>query len=275
MATFETIASGLYFPEGPRWHAGTLWFSDMHGQVVNRVDEEGSISTVAEVPGHPSGLGFLPDGTPLVVSMHDRRVMRIVDGRTETHADLSGLATWDCNDMFVDAQGRAYVGNFGGPEPPPAPAVPTVIVLVTPEGEARAVADNLAFPNGIAANAAGDTLIVAESRSLPSSRLTTFSIAGDGSLSDRRTLIEFGEHELADGLAVDSADGIWVAMPFANRIARVTAAGELDREVEVESPYAVAVGGVDGRDLFVCTAPAWEPDEARRLRGGKVLRTTI
>jgi hypothetical protein len=43
----------------------------------------------------------------------------------------------------------------------------------------------------------------------------------------------------------------------------------------VDNAYAVAIGGPDGRDLFVCTAPSWVPDEAARLRGGAVLRMRI
>lgn len=274
MPTFETIAEGLCFPEGPRWHEGALWFSDMHGHTVNRLARDGTVTAVAEVSQCPSGLGFLPDGTPLVVSMHDRRVLRIADGATELHADLSQLAPHDCNDMVVDAHGRAYVGNFGGPEPPPAPAVPTVIVMVMPGGQSRVVADHLLFPNGMAITADGRSLIVAESRSVPS-RLTTFTIGDDGSLSDRRVLIEFGEHDLADGVCLDDEGLIWVAMPFADRITRVTPRGEVDRDIEIDRPYAVATGGVDGRELFVCTAPAWEPDAAVALRGGKILRATL
>ena len=113
MNQIETLASGLCFGEGPRWHNGTLWFSDMHDLAVKTVDLDGRVERKVEVPGQPSGLGWLPDGTLLVVSMTDRRVLRFEYDRLVVHAELGDIATFHCNDMVVDADGRAYVGNFG------------------------------------------------------------------------------------------------------------------------------------------------------------------
>jgi sugar lactone lactonase YvrE len=272
--TFETLASGLTFPEAPRWHDGALWFSDMHAYSVLRLDPDGTLATMAEVPGCPSGLGFLPDGRMLVVSMHDRRVLRLDPDGLHEHADLSELAPWHCNDMTVDAHGRAYVGNFGDDSAPPAPPAPTVLIAVEPGGQARAVADELMFPNGIAVTDGGQTLIVAETRSAPG-RLSAFRILPDGGLADRRVLTEFGAGELPDGIAVDAAGGIWVAMPFSGQVVRVGPDGAITDRVAIDNAYAVAVGGPDGRDLFVCTAPSWVPEEAARLREGAVLRMRI
>jgi len=265
----KTLAEGLTFPEGPRWHDGALWLSDMHAHRVLRLEADGTATTVAEVPECPSGLGFLPDGTPLVVSMHDRRLLRLEPGGPVEHADLSGLANWHCNDIWVDSGGRAFVGNFGDGSAPPDPPKPTALIAVEPDGAARIVAEDLWFPNGIAVSPDRSTLLVAESRSLPS-RLTRFDVGPDGDLSNRRVLVEFEPGELADGIALDAELGVWVAMPFGNELVRVTAEGEIERRVPIESPYAVALGGPDGRDLFVCSAPAWEPDEAIRLRAGTV-----
>jgi sugar lactone lactonase YvrE len=270
--TFETVAGGLTFPEAPRWHDGALWLSDMHAHTVLRVEPTGTLTAVAEVPGCPSGLGFLPDGRMLVVSMHDRRLMRLDPDGLREHADLSGLAPWHCNDMAVDANGRAYVGNFGDDSAPPAPPAPTVLIAVEPDGQARVVADELMFPNGIAVS--DGTLVVAETRSVPG-RLSAFRILPDGGLADRRVLAEFGAGELPDGIVLDAAGGIWVAMPFSGEVVRVGPGGAVTERVKVESAYAVALGGPDGRDLFVCTAPSWVPDEAARLRGGAVLRTRV
>jgi sugar lactone lactonase YvrE len=272
--TFETLATGLTFPEAPRWHDGALWFSDMHSHAVLRLDPAGAMTTMAEVPGCPSGLGFLPDGRMLVVSMHDRRVLRLDPDGLREHADLSALAPWHCNDMAVGPDGFAYVGNFGDDSAPPAPPKPTVLIAVAPDGQARVVADQLMFPNGIIVVDGGQTLIVAETRSVPG-RLTAFRILPDGSLTGRRVLTEFGGGELPDGIAVDADGGIWVAMPFSGQVVRVSTDGAVTRRLDVESPYAVAVGGPDGGDLFVCTAPSWIPEEATRLRGGSVRRTRI
>jgi sugar lactone lactonase YvrE len=266
----ETLAEGLTFPEGVRWHDGALWFSDMHAHTVQRLELGGAPEVIASVPECPSGLGFLPDGTPLVVSMHDRRLLRLDPDGPHEHADLSALAPWHTNDMHVDRHGRAYVGNFGDGSAPPDPPRPTPLLLVEPDGEARVVAEDLWFPNGIALTPDGGTLIVAETRSVPG-KLTAFTVAADGSLSDRRTLTSF-EGGFPDGIAVDAEGGIWVAFPFGNELVRVAPGGEVDRRVPFPSPYAVALGGPGGRDLFVATAPSWVPDEAKKLRAGSIHR---
>jgi sugar lactone lactonase YvrE len=269
----ETLAEGLTFPEGVRWHDGALWFSDMHAHTVQRLEPGGALEVVAEIPECPSGLGFLPDGRPLVVSMHDRRLLRLDEDGPHEHADLSALAPWHINDMYVDRHGRAYVGNFGDGSAPPAPPSPTVLLLVEPDGEARVVAEDLWFPNGIALSADGGTLIVAETRSVPG-KLTAFTVAADGSLSGRRTLASF-EGGFPDGIAIDAEDGVWIAFPFGDELVRVTADGEIDQRLPFPSPYAVALGGPGGRDLFVATAPSWIPEEAEKLRGGQVHRLAV
>jgi sugar lactone lactonase YvrE len=266
----ETLVEGLTFPEGVRWHDGALWFSDMHAHTVQRLELGGAPEVIAAVLECPSGLGFLPDGTPLVVSMHDRRLLALGPDGPREHADLSALAPWHTNDMHVDRHGRAYVGNFGDDSAPPHPPSPTVLLLVEPTGEARVVAEDLWFPNGIAISPDGGTLVVAETRSVPG-KLTAFSVAADGSLSERRTLVEF-EGGFPDGIAIDAEGGVWVAMPFGEELVRVTAAGEIDRRIPFPSPYAVALGGPGGRDLFVATAPSWVPEEAKELQAGSIHR---
>lgn len=266
----EVLMEGLAFPEGVRWHDGALWFSDMHGHVVIRLDPDGDAETVAAVPECPSGLGFLPDGRLLVVSMHDRRLLRHEDDGLQLHADLSGLAEWHCNDMCVDSRGRAYVGNFGDASAPPEPPHPTVLIMVDPDGAARVVAEDLWFPNGIAVSPDGGTLVVAETRSVPG-KLTAFDVAADGGLSNRRTLASF-EGGFPDGLAMDAEGAVWVAFPFGDELVRVTPDGEVDQRLPFPSPYAVALGGRSGRELFVCTAPSWVPEDAERERAGSVHR---
>ncbi len=273
-ATAETLVDGLTFPEGVRWRDGALWFSDMHGHVVMRLGSDGQLSKVADVPECPSGLGFLPDGRALIVSMHDRRVLRLDPDGLRQHADLHELAPWHCNDMAVASSGRAYVGNFGDASAPPEPPAPTVLICVEPTGDARIVADQLMFPNGIVVTPDGGTLIVAETRSTPG-RLTAFSVDQRGGLGDRRVMVEFRPGELPDGLALDGDLGIWVAMPFSAEVVHVSRDGEIDRRLSIENPYAVAVGGSDGSELFVCTAPMWQPEEAKRAKGGAIHRIRI
>src|SRR5262245_44698038 len=109
----KIVARDLCFGEGPRWHDGRLYLSDMHDYKVLAIDPWGRRETIVEVANQPSGLGWLPSGELLIVSMVDRKLLRFDGKRTHTHVDLTALAKFHCNDMVVDAHGRAYVGNFG------------------------------------------------------------------------------------------------------------------------------------------------------------------
>lgn len=275
-STPQTILENLSFPEGPRWHDDALWFSDIYAHKVIRLDPaDGSTAEVAQVEGGPSGLGFLPDGRLLIASGHDRAIYRReADGTLNLHADLTGLATWHVNDMFVDHLGRAYVGNYGDDSAPPTPPLPADLILVEPDGSARAVAGGMQFANGIASTADRATLVVAETRANPG-RLTTFAIAADGSLSERATLREFEPAVFPDGIAIDADDNVWVASPFSGEVIQVSRGGEELRRIPVASPYAVAVGGANGEHLYVCCSDDWEPEKALAKRTGRIMRIEL
>lgn len=246
------FADGFVFLEGPRWHRDALWVSDMWGQEVVRISEDGVRDQVCAVPNRPSGLGFLPDGTPLVVSMADRRVMRIgADGALSLHADLSALAAGDCNEMWVDRDGRAYVGNFGYDLYGGATPAKADLILVEPDGSARVAAPQLEFPNGTTLIAEGRVLVVAETWA---KRLLAFDRHADGSLSHRRVFAGLGDRS-PDGIWADAEDGIWVACYDTNEFVRVREGGQITDRVPTGRRHAVAcaLGGVDGRTLFCCT----------------------
>lgn len=268
----KRIVGGLAFPEGPRWRRGVLYFSDMHSHQVLSWSQDHGLRVLAHIPGKPSGLGFLDDETLLVASQVDRSIYRL-DLRTPNvlpvlHADVSAVAAWHVNDMLTDSQGRAYVGNYGSDAPPGEALRPADLALVETDGSVRVVARDLHFPNGMVLRKGGEELVVAETRSEPG-RLTVFDVSDDGSLSNRRVLIEF-ETEWPDGIAIDSEDGIWVASPFSNEVIRVDVDGKVADRVAVDNPYAVALGGANGRELFVCTAETWEPEKAAADRTGAI-----
>lgn len=265
------MIEGLAFPECPRWHDDALWLTDVAAGKVLRVDPmTGTAEEVCSVEGHPAGIGFLPDGRLLVAVGQTGHVLRREpDGELELHADLSGIATGMLNDMHVDAHGRAYVGNYGDDSVPPAPPLPAVLALVGADGAVSAAADGMRFANGVQLTPDGRTLVVAETRATPGC-LTAFDVAEDGSLSCRRTLAEFASGVMPDGIAMAPDASIWVASPFTAEVLHVSAAGDLLESVAVANPYAVALGA--GGEVYVCTAPTWEPGPALELRGGAVLR---
>jgi sugar lactone lactonase YvrE len=248
----RVLLEGLRFGEGPRWHEGKLWFSDMGWRRVMTVDMEGNAETIAEVPASPSGLGWLPDGRLLVVSMADRRLLRLdPEGLTEV-ADLSGIAPFHCNDMVVDRQGRAYIGHFGFHFGSGESFAPASIIMVTPDGKVSIAAEDMAFPNGTVITPDDSTLIIAESHA---SRLTAFDINPDGSLTGRRVWAELGEGVGPDGICLDAEGGIWVASPFSSEVFRVCEGGEVTHHYKTPSPaFACMLGGDDRRTLFIMTS---------------------
>ena len=268
----RVLLSGLGFAEGPRWHEDRLWFSDMGTARVMAVDLEGRAQEMAEVPQRPSGLGWLPDGSLLIVSMGDRRVLRLVGGTLEVHADLSGLVSFDCNDMVVDGRGQAYVGNAGFDlRDRPLRPRPAELVLVTPTGEASVVDDQLVFPNGAVVSPDGETLIVAETFG---QRLTAFTIGEDGSLSRRRTFASLPGHA-PDGICLDAEGAVWFADATGQACVRVREGGEVVDRVDVgRGCFACALGGEGRRTLFILTAEGYS-GPAIRSRTGAIETFTV
>ena len=260
----RVVLDGLGFAEGPRWHDGRLWFSDMGTGWVNAVDPEGRVDAIVEVPGRPSGLGWLPGGDLLVVSMGERRLLRYDGAALHPHADLGPLVSADCNDMVVDGAGRAYVGNAGFDlRDQPLQIRPAQIVLVTPDGAARVVDDEVVFPNGTVVTPDGGTLIVGETFGR---RLTAFRIEDDGSLTGRRTFAELPD-AAPDGICLDADGAVWVADANGSGCLRVAEGGDIVDRVEVDegrSCFACMLGGTDRRTLFLLTAEGFSGAAIRR-----------
>lgn len=265
----ELVVDGLAFGEGPRWRDGRLWFSDMHdGDVLALDPATGAVERICSVQASPSGLGWLPDGRLLVVSMTDRRLLRREpDGSLAEHASLADIATFHCNDMVVDGRGNAYVGNFGSDFEPGVRRQLADLAIVRPDGSAAVAARGLAFPNGSVITPDGGTLIVAETMGRC---LTAFDIEADGSLSSRRVWADLGRG-LPDGTCLDAEGAIWYADPRAGTCNRVRAGGEIIQTVETDGNcYACALGGDGRRTLYLLTARVDDPDEARAQRSGCV-----
>jgi sugar lactone lactonase YvrE len=259
----EVLATGISFGEGPRWHDGRMWFSDFYDHAVKSVGVGGDVRVEVEIDDQPSGLGWLPDGDLLIVSMLKRRVLRrsAADGTLSVHADLSGLATWHCNDMTVDAAGRAYVGNFGfdfeaamaerGLEGVLADCPTARLALIDPDGAVRVAAEDLKFPNGTMITPDGRTLIIGETFA---GHMTAFDIAADGSLSNRRVWAAIFPR-VPDGACLDADGSVWISNPAAPECVRVAEGGEVREVIETGLPcYACMLGGEDGRTLFMFTS---------------------
>lgn len=240
MGTTQLLVDGFTYGEGPRWHDGVLWFTDGPAGAVNVV-QDGTIRTVAEA-AKPSGLGWLDDGTLVVSSLGEAAVSFVRDGEVTRH-DLGDFA-FTTNDMVV-RDDRAYVDlySFGDG------GMDGAIGLVTPDGAARVVADDLAMPNGMVITSDGSTLLASET---DGERITAFTIAANGDLVDRRVWACLpGRHP--DGLTLDAEGALWVGCYDTGEFVRVREGGEVAHVITVASGWAVApaLGGPEGRTLFL------------------------
>jgi sugar lactone lactonase YvrE len=241
-STATVAVEGLYFGEAPRWHKKRLWYSDFFAHTICSMGRDGSVRIeVQHAPNvRSSGLGWLPDGRLLFVSMIDRRVVRREhDGSLATHANLWHLATFHCNDMVVDRHGRAYVGNFGfdldtftdeqaAGRTDGVPFTLAALALVHANGRVESAATDLAFPNGMVITPDGGTLIVAESFA---AKLTAFDIMPGGSLRNRRVWAEL-PGVAPDGICLDADGHVWVANALAPEAIRVAEGGSITHRVD-------------------------------------------
>ncbi len=284
-----TIVPDLHFSECPRWHEDRLWFSDFYLHQVFSCGEDGSdLRVEAEVPEQPSGLGWLPDGRLLIVSQHDARILRQEpDGTLVTHADLADHVTGDPNDMVVDDRGRAYVGNFGFDLMGGAAARTATLLRIDPDSTVTQVAEGLHFPNGSVITPDGTTLLVDETFG---NRVSAFTIADDGSLSDHRVWAELGPLPTStdigevvattdaapDGCGLDADGMLWIADAVHGRVIRVREGGEIVGQIDTPmGAFACMLGGADGRTLFMCCAPDFLADNRRAAAEAAILTATV
>ncbi len=267
---FETLLTGGGFFESPRWHDGRWFVSDFYHHQVVSVTEEGSVQIEMTIENQPSGIGWLPDGSMLVVSMKDHSILRKgVDGSVTVHARLGDYCNGPLNDLVVDSKGNAWVGDFGfdlmGFQDPS----PTNLVLVKSNGKAKVVADQMLFPNGMVITDDEKSLVVGETLGC---RYSAFDINDDGTLSNRRVFAQLGPSPTLgaftevlpqitvapDGCGMDSDGNIWMADALGNRLLHIAEGGEILEEVKAPEGlgfFACMLGGSDGKTLLACAAP--------------------
>lgn len=268
----DLLLEGGTFFEGPRWHEGRWWVSDFRNHRVISVDPAGGGRRTEFEIEVPSGLGWLPDGSLLAVSMTGHKLWRRgPTGRAMLHADLAELSRGEANDMVVDDHGRAYVGSYGfdlaaGEDPAGA-----TLMRVDPDGSVHAAAEGLRFPNGAMITPDGSTLIVAETIA---ARFSAFTIGPGGRLSDQRVYAQIAPSpelstlqetlagvELApDGATLDAEGCVWTGDSLHHRAARISPAGEVLEEIPAPEDrvfYGAMLGGEDRRTLLLTAAPDW------------------
>lgn len=282
------VLEGYTYFECPRWHDGRIWVSDFYSYRVLSASADGSdVRVEAEVPQQPSGLGWLPDGRLLIVSMRDHTILRREeDGSLVVHADLSEFVDANLNDMLVDDRGRAYVGNFGFDLMNLAAPDTADLIRVDPDGSAHVVAKDLYFPNGMAVTPEGELLV----DETVGNRISVFSVHPDGSLGERRDWVKFAELPdmtdmttamgqlvvAADGCCIDTDGSLWAADALGQRIVHIEPGKGIVDQLEFDTGvFACGLGGDDGRTLFVCAAPDFNEHQRKVETEGKLLAVRI
>jgi sugar lactone lactonase YvrE len=276
--TATVVREGLGFGEAPRWHEGRLWYSDFYRHGIFSMAEDGSDEVLEhEVLTQPSGLGWLPDGDLLCVSMIDQKVLRFHADQVSTFADISEYCEFWANDMVVSAAGYSYVGNFGFDldarlaelgierfiaEPPPA----TNLVVLDAEGAIIQVIPDMDFPNGTVITPDGATLIVGETFG---SKQSAFDVQSDGTLTNRRVWAPLAG--VTDGMCLDAEGQIWFANAISRQCLRVREGGDITGSVECsQHAYACMLGGEDGRTLFIMTCGSSDRFEIADKTNGRI-----
>ena len=260
-----TLLTGGSFFEGPRWHEGAWWVSDFYRHRVIRVTPDGEETHVATVPTQPSGLGWLPDGSLVISSMTDQKILRLAEGELSVLADISEYCGGWVNDLIVDAAGHIYAGNFGFDFMNGATPCSANLIRIDPDGATSVAAEGLDFPNGCVILPDEKTLIVGETFGC---RYTAFTISPDGTLTDRRVWAQFGstpgqeDSVWPDGCGVDAESHIWTADARGGRVVRIAPDGTIVDQIHLTDGagvFACVLGGSDGRTLLMCCAPDSSP----------------
>src|SRR6266480_1080212 len=268
----RTLLTGRGLVESPRWHGDRLYFSDWSAGEVLAVDLAGRSEVIARVKSLPLCTAWLPDGRLVIVSSPDGRLLRREpDGSLVTHADL-GRPGW--NDIVVDGRGNAYVNGAGFNPMAGEEFRPGSVHLVTEDGAVRQVADDIAFPNGMAVTADNSTLIVADSYR---HQLVGFDIAADGGLSGRRVWADLGE-DAPDGICLDTDGAVWYADVPHQHCVRIAEGGQILDTVALDrGGFACMLSGTDTPHLYIVAA-RWPGAAALATHAqwdGQVLRTAV
>ena len=289
------VSEGFHFLEGPRWHENKLWFSDFYSHKVMTLDENNSLEIVCEVPSQPSGLGWLPNGDLLIVSMLDRKILKFSEGSISVHADLSEYVAHKCNDMVVGRDGTAYVGNFGMGNAGES-LNSTHLMIVKSDGTVLKGPDNLLFPNGTVITEDGKKLIIAETLG---AKLTSFDIEDNGELTNRKlwartsplfslliikflssmgfdlSKVDFSKYSknlhVPDGICLDEKNGIWIASPTTKAVVRIEKGGNITDTINTpKGAFACMLGGKERKTLYVIISNSSDPEEAQASPEGEI-----
>jgi sugar lactone lactonase YvrE len=261
------------FPEGPFFEDGVLYYAEYGAHEISAWDGS-AVRTVWSEPGcGPSAVQRFAE--KFLVTCYDSGTLAIVaaDGSSATviDKDTDGNPLLGPNDIALAGHGKAYVTVSG-----PWDSAPIVgkVLLVSADGAAKVVADDLHYANGLALSAEGSTLFVIEHYA---ARVIRFTVQGDGSLTDRALFVrmtDLGEppDALPDGIKLGPDGNFYIGLYSAGRVLVVDAGGKLVRKIEVPAATAPNLTfSADGKTMFVMAVD----DTANPPYAGKVFSVPL
>lgn len=258
----KLFAEGFLFLEAPKWRDGQLWVSDVFDHKVYSLTAGGERSKCLEIPNRPSGLGFLSDGSLVIASAKDRKLLRYDGSSVSDYADLSSHTQWWLNDFAIDSSDRIYVGDFGYDFVANQPSRATNLHRVDRDGSVVVAARDVDFPNGSVIINDGRALVVAETWE---ARICAFDIDTAGNLGSKRLFADLSGRQ-PDGICADETGAIWAGIYNTGEFVRVLDGGQITDSVKFEgSGISCTLGGENGRRLFMTAFLGTEADMAAGL----------
>ncbi len=252
--------------EGGRWVDGRFVFVDILAGRLHELRDDGTVGTLAAL-NVPLGAVAPIEGRPDQWLAAAGTGVALIESGSVTHwlgrpEDANPVAT-RMNDGVADPFGRFWAGSMPYDGTPGAGS----LYRVDRDGSVHRALDGLTIANGPAFTSDGRTMFVADSaRGLV---LRSAVHPDSGRVEDPSLFVQLEANESPDGMTVDAADHLWIAIWGRGEVRRHAPDGRLVERLRVPcmQPTSVCLGGAAGDVLYVTTAwhghPEWtEPDGA-------------
>ncbi len=261
------------FTEGPCYGGfGDIFFTNVPASKILCWNVGSKTLTVFRENSHKTnGLCLTPTGDLLCCQGETGRIVRVSrkTGREFFVADgYNGFPFAAPNDLCLDAAGRIYFSSRPGVTDP-AQGNPNAVYRVDPNGSVTQLLSwpDVHMPNGIVTSPDDCTLYVIEAHpdADHNRSILAFDLSPEGTLSNRRTLIDFYPGRSGDGMCIDAQGNLYVAAGLhATRgtsetldtrpgIHLISPHGELlaFRETPEDTVTNCTFGGTDLRTLYI------------------------
>ncbi|HEY8073208.1 MAG TPA: SMP-30/gluconolactonase/LRE family protein [Labilithrix sp.] len=248
MATL--VHGGLGFTEGPVWINGHLLFSDTNANVIDRLLDDGGVSTFRNNSGGANGNAVDSAGNLVTCEGGNHRVTSTaggtMGGAVASIADTFNAKQFNSpNDVIARADGNIYFTDPNYSGNPDIQDAEAVYRIPPGGGGAQRLAFTFMKPNGISLSPDGNTLYVCDNGA---GQMFAAPLAGDGTLA--ATFTEIFKAPGCDGMAVDDDGNLYVADIGGVDVFRKSGKG-IGSITLPQQPSNCTFGGADRKTLFI------------------------